>query len=291
MPLLADAGVPLLVHAELAGPDRRGAPPSGKPQRRRAHAVRALARVAPPGGGERRRGPRRPSRARDRGARAHVVHLSSADAIARASALARDAGARVSAETCPHYLVFAAEDVPDGATEYKCAPPIRERHNRERLWQALARGGRLAGRDGSLAVAGRAQVHRHRGTSRAPGAASRRWSSGSRRRGPRRARAGSRCRALVEWMCAAPARLVGLDDRKGSIAAGKDADLVVWDPDGERVVDASRACTSGTSSRPTPAGRSRGSCTRPTSGGGRCTLPARTSGASERAPACVEGRA
>ena len=203
MPILADAGVPLLVHAELAGPIDEALRRQGnlsdaeltryvhwlesRPREAENAAVDLVVRLARATG---RRAPtsctcRRPTRS-------------------RRSALARDAGARVSAETCPHYLVFAAEDVPDGATEYKCAPPIRERHNRERLWQALARGRRLAGRDGSLAVAGRPQVHRHGGLHARLGRHRVARARASRRRGPRRARAGSSMARVVEWMCAAP---------------------------------------------------------------------------------------
>src|ERR1700683_2398783 len=70
------------------------------------------------------------------GARIHVVHVSSSDALALLRG-AKLAGSAVSAETCPHYLTFAAEEIADGATEFKCAPPIRERENREKLWLGL----------------------------------------------------------------------------------------------------------------------------------------------------------
>jgi allantoinase len=234
MPILADAGVPLLVHAELAGPIDEALRRQGnlsdaeltryvhwlesRPPESENGAVELVVRLA-----------------HATGAAAHVVHLSSADALL-ALRTARDAGARVSAETCPHYLVFAAEDVPDGATEYKCAPPIRERHNRERLWQGLA--------DGVVAQV----VTDH---SPSPGALkcvdsgdfTRAWggiASLELGLGATWTEAGARgfdLSSIVEWMCAAPARLVGLQGRKGSIAPGRDADLVVWDPAGARVVD------------------------------------------------------
>src|SRR5213079_2628606 len=76
---------------------------------------------------------------RAHGVRVHIVHLSSADALPMLRQ-ARAEGLPVTVETCPHYLTFAAEDIPDGATEFKCAPPIRERENRELLWQALRAG-------------------------------------------------------------------------------------------------------------------------------------------------------
>ncbi len=73
------------------------------------------------------------------GARVHILHLSSAAAAGQIRA-ARAQGVQVTAETCPHYLVFSAEEVPDGATQFKCCPPIREAANRERLWSGLADG-------------------------------------------------------------------------------------------------------------------------------------------------------
>ena len=74
---------------------------------------------------------------REFGTRVHIVHHSSADALPMLAA-AKAEGLKITAETCPHYLSFAAEDIPDGATEFKCCPPIRERENREQLWSALA---------------------------------------------------------------------------------------------------------------------------------------------------------
>src|SRR5207248_3195800 len=77
--------------------------------------------------------------ARRAGARVHILHLSSAECLPLIEE-AKAGGVRVTVETCPHYLFFAAEDVPDGATEYKCCPPIRPAANRERLWAALDSG-------------------------------------------------------------------------------------------------------------------------------------------------------
>ena len=77
--------------------------------------------------------------AREWGLRVHIVHVSAAETLELIAA-ARAEGVRMTAETCPHYLDFAAEEIPDGATEFKCAPPIREARHREGLWEALARG-------------------------------------------------------------------------------------------------------------------------------------------------------
>ena len=77
--------------------------------------------------------------AREFGTRVHIVHHSSADSLPLLHE-ARAGGLNVTVETCPHYLTFAAEEIPDGATELKCCPPNRERENREQLWNALADG-------------------------------------------------------------------------------------------------------------------------------------------------------
>jgi allantoinase len=168
------------------------------------------------------------------GARVHVLHVSSA-AAAEALGQARKEGLPMSAETCPHYLTFAAEEIPEGATEYKCAPPIRQRANRERLWQAL--------RDGALDLV----VSDH---SPAPAALKLRDSGDFRRAWGGIAslelslpavwtEASSRGFSFADvarWMCSGPARLAGLS-RTGSIAPGFDADLVVWRPEARRRVD------------------------------------------------------
>ncbi|HKE52348.1 MAG TPA: allantoinase AllB, partial [Actinomycetes bacterium] len=77
--------------------------------------------------------------ARWTGARVHILHLSSSDALPMIASARRD-GVRITAETCPHYLALTAEEIPDGATQYKCCPPIREAENRELLWRGLAAG-------------------------------------------------------------------------------------------------------------------------------------------------------
>lgn len=229
MPELARLDALLLVHAELPGP-MEGVSQSGsnadyqtflesRPRAAENEAVELMIRLS-----------------REFGTRVHIVHLSSSDAVT----LLRDAqadGVKITAETCPHYLHFAAEDIPGRATEFKCCPPIRERGNRERLWDGLAQGtidmivsdhspcpvflkGRNLG-DFLTAWGGISSLQL-----RLPVV----WTEAERR--------GFSFQDLAKWLCQNPARQVNLESRKGMIAAGQDADLVIWDPHREFVVDA-----------------------------------------------------
>ena len=162
------------------------------------------------------------------GCRVHIVHLACADGIARI-ALARKSGVRVTVETCPHYLTFAAEAVPDGATAFKCAPPIRERRHRERLWQGLERGDiDLIASDHSPAPPALKCLDSGSFLDAWGGIASLElalpavW-TGARERG-------RTLEDVVRWMSRHPAALADLA-RKGRITPGSDADLVVFDPD------------------------------------------------------------
>jgi allantoinase len=227
MPVLHEAGLPLLAHAEL---DLGGGPGGGdqrvyagylrsRPAAWEDAAIALLIRLA-----------------RETGCAVHVVHLSSAASLAQIARAKAD-GLRFTAETCPHYLCFEAESIPDGATEYKCAPPIREHENREALWQGLKDGvidfvvsdhspcaPALKGRErGDFAQAWGGIASLQLGLPAV-------WTEASRR--------GHGLGEISAWMSARPAMLAGLGRRKGQIAAGFDADLVVWDPEAEIEVDA-----------------------------------------------------
>ncbi|GAA3788504.1 allantoinase AllB [Streptomyces chiangmaiensis] len=165
-------------------------------------------------------------------ARVHVLHLSSGDALPLI-AEARAGGVRITVETCPHYLTLTAEEVPDGASEFKCCPPIRGAANQDPLWQALADGAidcvvtdhspsttDLKTDDFATAWGGISGLQLS-----LPAV----WTEARRR--------GHRLEDVVRWTSTHTAHLVGLDARKGAIEAGRDADLVVLAPDETFTVD------------------------------------------------------
>ncbi len=229
---LRGTGLPLLAHAELSGPvgaatkklNEAGADwrkystfLASRPDDAEVVAIALLIRLA-----EEFRTP------------IHIVHLASARALPLLAA-ARDRGAPVTVETCPHYLWFAAEGIPDGATEYKCAPPIRNAENRERLWKALEEGRiDMVATDHSPCPPEMKQRKTGRWDKAWGGISSLGlalpviW-TGIEQRGIKLERIG-------EWMSAAPARLAGLTGRKGALAPGVDADFAVFDPDSEWTV-------------------------------------------------------
>jgi allantoinase len=172
---------------------------------------------------------------RETGARSHIVHHSSSNSLA-ALRRARREGVRITAETCPHYLFFAAEDVPEGRTEYKCCPPIRERENLEKLWEALLDGTiQMVVSDHSPAPP-RMKCQETGDFLQAWGGISSLQLRLSVMWTIMRERNLSIDR-LAEWTARAPARLVRLDKRKGAIMEGFDADLVIWDTDESFLVE------------------------------------------------------
>jgi allantoinase len=224
-PLLAKTGLPLMVHAEdpsclvahRGGSSRYSDYLASRPVEAERSAIELMVRLmewcpTP----------------------VHIVHLSSAaslDVVNRA----RDKGLPITVETCPHYLTFAAEQIPDGATEFKCAPPIRSAGEREALWQGLI--------DGEIDMIASDHSPCPPAMKNSEGDFFGCWGGiASLQLALSAVYTGARKRALdendvVRWMCSFPAGLAGLSDRKGKIAAGYDADLVVFDRDTEFVVD------------------------------------------------------
>ena len=233
---LSGTGLPLLAHAEIAGPvdaatkrlNETGADwrkfstfLASRPDAAEVDAIALLIRLA-----EEYRTP------------VHIVHLSSAKALPLLAA-ARDRSAPVTVETCVHYLWFASEDISDGATEFKCAPPIRDGANREALWNALEQGLiEMVITDHSPCLAamkhGGDPLGERRWDQAWGGIASLglalpvMWTAMQQR--------GLKLERIGEWMAVAPVRLAGLAGRKGTIAPGADADFVVFDPDAEWTV-------------------------------------------------------
>lgn len=222
----ARLGALLIVHAEDPGVLAAAAPPpdanpdcyatwlASRPPDAEAEAVRSLVAAA-----------------RRHDARVHVLHLSAA-AAADVVTAARAEGLAVTAETCPHYLTLAAEDIPDGATQHKCAPPIRGAANQDALWAALEAGSIQAVvsdhspcppglKDGDFLRAWGGIASLQVGLPVV-------WTAA-------RAR-GHDLAAVARWMATGPAALAGLDG-KGAIAPGRDADLVAFDPDATWTVD------------------------------------------------------
>jgi allantoinase len=173
--------------------------------------------------------------ARDTGCRAHIVHLSSAEALP-ALAAARSDGVRVSVETCPHYLALCAEEIADGQTQFKCCPPIREAANADRLWHGLADGVIdfvVSDHSPCPAELKRLDVGDFRsawgGISSLQLGLPLVWTAARRRGHP--------LAEVVSWMAARPAEVVGVAG-KGAIAVGGRADLCVFAPEESFTVEA-----------------------------------------------------
>jgi allantoinase len=218
MPILARHNIPLLVHAELESPvDVAGEPNqygtylASRPGQWEIDAIALMIRLA-----------------RETGCPTHIVHLSCADALP-ILAEARATGVPITVETCPHYLCLEAETIPAGQTQFKCAPPIREADNRNRLWQGLKDGIiDFVISDHSPCVPELKKLDTGDFMEAWGGIASLQlglrlvWTECQRR--------GFSLVDLTRWMSREPARRVGLGDRKGRLAPGYDADLIVWNP-------------------------------------------------------------
>lgn len=219
MEALKAAGAPLLAHAELMGaccasPSRASRYSdylASRPRSWENDAIRILITLC-----------------RETGCRTHIVHLSSSDALEIVAA-AKAEGLPITAETCPHYLTFAAESIPPRSPAFKCAPPIRERDNREELWRGLRAGvidmvvsdhspsppEMKTREDGDFMAA-------WGGIASVQFSLSAVWTSAAVR--------GFELKEVCRWMCERPAALAGLSARKGRLSPGMDADFSVFDP-------------------------------------------------------------
>lgn len=221
MPLLAKAGLPLLVHAELT----RDMPPLASPRRYADYLAsrspdfeqRAIAMVI--------------ELMRETGCRTHIVHLADADSLPLIIAAKGD-GLPITVETCPHYLTFAAEEIADGATQFKCAPPIRAASHRQRLWQALGDGAiDFIASDHSPCPPAMKSLDTGRFDTAWGGISSVQLSlplvwTGARNRG-------WSFTQVANWLCHAPAKFLGID---AGIRPGGPANLVAFAPDESFVV-------------------------------------------------------
>jgi allantoinase len=230
LPKLAAQDLPLLVHAELPGPIEEAATKLGnidptkytswlrsRPASAETTAIELMIRLA----GEFR-------------AQVHIVHVSSALSVPLIR-LAKMSGVSITAETCPHYLCFAAHNFPMCATQYKCAPPIRDWENKKGLLTALGKGViEFVVSDHSPSPPELKCVNTGDFFKAWGGISSLQlglpvmWTYLRRRN--------YTFKHLVRWMCSGPARLARLEERKGAIAAGYDADVVVWNPEEKFVV-------------------------------------------------------
>jgi allantoinase len=223
LPFIAESGLPLLVHAELAGPIDTATQRLSKanwrsyatylasrPDQAELDAIRLMIRLC-----------------RQYAFRLHIVHLSTALALAELIA-ARAEGLPITVETCPHYLHFAAEEIADGATLLKCAPPIRSKENREALWHGLCDGtidmivtdhspcppemkredtGRFDQAWGGIASLSLALSIIHTECSRR----------------------GLSLDHIARWMSSAPAALAGIGHRAGTLESGREANFIIFD--------------------------------------------------------------
>ena len=234
LPSIAESGLPLLVHAELAGPidaamenlrdanwRKYATYLASRPDQAELEAIRLMIRLC-----------------RQYRFRLHIVHLSTSLAL-KELRTARAEGLPITVETCPHYLHFAAEEIPDGATLLKCAPPIRSKENQQQLWRGL--------RDGVIDMV----VTDH---SPCPPAMKREdtgrfdlaWGGiASLSLAPsiihtECCRRGFTLDEIVRWMSSAPAALAGISHLAGALQAGRDANFVIFDTGAEFTVTADK---------------------------------------------------
>jgi len=230
MPRIAEHELPLLVHCELTDDAPQAIRNSGhsyseylssRPGKWERDAVELLTRLA-----------------EEYSCKVHIVHVSSSDTLPLLERVRQTNKGLITAETCPHYLFWDANDIADGDTRFKCAPPIRDRANREELWDALKNGILdFVVSDHSPAPPSLKCVetgdfrNAWGGISSLQFGLSIVWTEARTRGfGPDK---------VIRWMSEQPAAFAGLGGRKGRIAPGCDADLIVWDPNASFVVDPS----------------------------------------------------
>ncbi|GAB3988648.1 allantoinase AllB [Spirosoma daeguense] len=225
MPIIARQGLPLLVHCELSTDENlaTGNPRSyqnyltSRPKAWEDNAITMMIRLC-----------------EEFSCPTHIVHLSSANSL-EIIAVAKQKGLPLTVETAQHYLFFNAEQIPDGQTQFKCAPPIREQANNDQLWTALREGLiDFVATDHSPAPPDLKQTKSGNFMTAWGGIASLQlalpilWTAARNR--------GCDVVDIARWLCEKPAHLAGLSHRKGRIAIGYDADLIVWNPDSSFVV-------------------------------------------------------
>lgn len=220
MPIIAKHGLPLLVHCELERSEKLKEKSekqsyqqylSSRPKKWEDDAIALMIRLC-----------------EEYNCHTHIVHLSSADSIEQI-AKAKQKGLPLTVETAQHYLYFNAEDIKDGQTQFKCAPPIREKENNEQLWKALKNGIiDFVATDHSPSLTGMKEMQSGDfmkawgGISSIQFALSVLWTAAKKH--------GCSLNEITRWLCENPAILTSMQNRKGKIQKGYDADFTVWDP-------------------------------------------------------------
>ena len=234
LPHLARTGLPLLVHAELPGPvdaatlrlvaadwSKYATYLQSRPDEAELSAIQLMISLC-----------------REYHFRLHIVHLATSQALDMLRA-AKSEGLPVSVETCPHYLHFSSDKIPDGQTLFKCAPPVRGRENREELWQGLRDGAiDLVATDHSPCPPEMKRLDERSfrtawgGISSLSLALPVMWTEANGR--------GFTLIDIARWMAEGPARLAGCESHKGRIAKDFDADFVVFEPEAEFIATEDR---------------------------------------------------
>ena len=225
MPHIAKYDLPLLVHCELTDNEQRSTDNhrsyqnylSSRPKKWEDDAIALMIRLC----GE-------------FNCRVHIVHLSSANSIEQIKN-AKQLGLRLTVETAQHYLYFSAEEIKDGQCVFKCAPPIREKENNDRLWQALEEGIiDFVATDHSPSPPAIKELETGDFTKAWGGISSLQWAlpilwTSAKQRG-------FDIKDICKWLCQNPAKLIGKEIKKGKIEKGYDADLIVWNPNTKFIV-------------------------------------------------------